>query len=111
MTQGGKEMKAGRWWGTLKGPYVRDAFDHVYSRYSYFRNPMSEFPLTYRSELIDEYLAMGAKRLTLNSHRFRRCSLIRSTNPNTQPLVISYHCCVLQFSNQWWLFRHATDAS
>ena len=41
---------------------------------------MSESPLTYRSELIDEDLASRA--IALN---FDRCSFIRSRKPNTQP--------------------------
>jgi hypothetical protein len=51
MIQGGKEMMAGRWWGTLERLDVQDVLDQSYSRLSC--NPVSECPLTYQSELID----------------------------------------------------------
>ena len=38
----------------MLGPNVRETLDYPYSRFpNYFGNPVSEFPLTYRSELID----------------------------------------------------------
>jgi hypothetical protein len=51
---------------------------------SYFSNPMSEFPLAYQSELIDEAYEDRGKGVTLD-FTHRRCSFIRSTNPITQP--------------------------
>jgi hypothetical protein len=58
---------------------------------SYFSNRVSEFPLTYRSEPIDEasmriqyYSVSGARREIEYTGPRRRCFI--STNPITQPL-------------------------
>ena len=53
-TPGGKEMMLGRWQGMMLGQNVRETLDQPYSRFPHnCGNPVSEFPLTYRSELID----------------------------------------------------------
>jgi len=50
--------------GRLDGDELLDELDQSYSSFiSYFGYLVSQFPLTYRSELIDEYSALGAKRL------------------------------------------------
>ena len=46
-----------RWWGDGRvclGDWVFETLSTKPIRASYFINPMSEFPLTYRSELIDK---------------------------------------------------------
>ena len=72
MTQGGKDMTEGQWRGMLGRQYVRDALDQSYSRpSSYFSHPTSDFPLTYRSELINEVWGKG----TFRTSRFAKHKL------------------------------------
>jgi hypothetical protein len=55
MTQGGREMMADRWRGILGRVDNGVAPGQGYRDFlSYFGFPVSEFPLTYRDELIDE---------------------------------------------------------
>jgi hypothetical protein len=64
VTHGRKDMMAGEWRrGRLGRPDVRDALDQSYLRLTWFSNPVSEFPLTYHSELIDEHSVFWAKGL------------------------------------------------
>jgi len=54
MTQGDKEKMAGRRREMQGKRDERDDLEKGYSKLGTFSNPMSKFPLTYHSELMDE---------------------------------------------------------
>jgi hypothetical protein len=65
---------------------------------SYFSNPMSEFCLTYRCELIDEDSELGAKRrlefyALLSKHTPYYKALHMTTHPRARDLRNTPRCC------------------
>ena len=68
MTQDGKERMSGRWWGKLGRLDIRDAGDQNFMKVilSCFGDPVSEFPLTYHCEFIDEEFGLGMKEIDLD---------------------------------------------
>ena len=69
MIQSGRETMVGRWRGILRRlGDGRDTLeqDYIFMTPSYFSNPVSEFPLTYLSELIDNIRDQGSEGTALN---------------------------------------------
>ena len=65
-------MTVGRW-GCLPGRLdIRVVLARSYSTFSYFSNPVNEFPLTYDIEQIDEGFSVGGKNaLRAEESRYR----------------------------------------
>jgi hypothetical protein len=86
MAQGERGMVAVRWQGILgrvddgvaPGQGYRDIL-------SYFGIPVSEFPLTYREELIDEVSVWGRKGRRVWLLDLLTATLYMAYNPITQP--------------------------